>query len=269
MTASLKDFGVRAASALVLGAVMLGSLFFAGVWGLAVVAAIIASGAMWEFVQLTRRGRTLPEEMPALAGIAALPFAAAAWGPTGLLAAGSVLVVAMLVRHVLVRQLRLADTAVTVFGAAYIGLGASHLLLMRRLEDGVMLVLATIMSVWANDVFAYLAGSSFGRRPLAPRISPKKTWEGLAAGTVGTTAAWLGIGSLGTDLAFGPLVAVGLVASLAAVFGDLVESRFKREAQVKDSGALLPGHGGMLDRFDSFLVVTIVVYHVLLAVGAR
>jgi phosphatidate cytidylyltransferase len=107
--------------------------------------------------------------------------------------------------------------------------------------------------VWANDVFAYLVGVSVGRHKMCPRISPHKSWEGFAGGLVGATAVsgliggwWIG-GNVWLWLGF------GLVVALAAVGGDLLESRFKRAAGVKDSGRLLPGHGGLLDRFDATL----------------
>ncbi len=116
-----------------------------------------------------------------------------------------------------------------------------------------------IVSIWANDSFAYMAGSAFGRHKMAPRISPKKSWEGFVAGTLGTTGVWLAAALCRASisrLAGGSLI--GLAASIAAVIGDLAESRIKREVGVKDSGTLLPGHGGFLDRFDSFIMVAIV-----------
>ncbi|MDR1671589.1 MAG: phosphatidate cytidylyltransferase [Alistipes sp.] len=112
---------------------------------------------------------------------------------------------------------------------------------------------AFMMVVWANDIFAYLVGITLGRHKMSPKISPHKSWEGFAGGITGATIAsallgrlWLG-GDVWLWTAFGVLVA------LAAVGGDLLESSFKRAAGVKDSGRLLPGHGGLLDRFDATL----------------
>jgi phosphatidate cytidylyltransferase len=112
---------------------------------------------------------------------------------------------------------------------------------------------AFILTVWANDVFAYLVGIAFGRHKMSPRISPHKTWEGFAGGIVGgaTVAALVGRFWAGGDVWL--WIAFGLVVALAAVAGDLAESWFKRAAGVKDSGRLLPGHGGLLDRFDAML----------------
>lgn len=270
MAGSLKDLGVRAASALALGITMLAALLFGGVWGLAAVMAVIAVLASIEFFAMSRRERRMPSELVALSAVALMPFAAARYGATGLTAVVGALVISAFFWHVLIRQIRLVDTAVTVFGAVYVGFTLSHLILIRQMEAGMFLALATIASVWANDVFAYLVGSAIGKHPLAPRISPKKSWEGLVAGTIGTAAMWLLAGSLfDLPVGWGALVAIGLLASVAAVIGDLAESRIKREVRVKDSGTLLPGHGGFLDRFDSFIMVAIVTYYVLFLVGVR
>ncbi len=112
---------------------------------------------------------------------------------------------------------------------------------------------AFIVVVWANDVFAYLVGVALGRHKMAPRISPHKSWEGFAGGIVGATtvAAVVGRWWAGGEMWLWALF--GLVVALAAVGGDLAESWFKRAAGVKDSGRLLPGHGGLLDRFDATL----------------
>ncbi len=112
---------------------------------------------------------------------------------------------------------------------------------------------AFIVVVWANDIFAYLVGVAFGRHKMAPRISPHKSWEGFAGGIVGATvtAALVGRFWAGGDVWLWAVF--GVLVALAAVGGDLVESRLKRAAGVKDSGRLLPGHGGILDRFDATL----------------
>jgi phosphatidate cytidylyltransferase len=181
----------------------------------------------------------------------------------------AILTLASLGWHLVFRQVRLSDTAITVFGAVYVGFALSHIVLIRALDAGTIFVLATIVSVWVNDVFAYLVGSSIGRHKLAPKISPNKTWEGFIAGTFFTTAVWVGVYFV-TDsgLALGHLVLIGVLASAAAVIGDLAESRIKREVGIKDSGAALPGHGGFLDRFDSFLLVAVVVFYALEFLGA-
>lgn len=266
----LKDFAVRTASAVLLGAAILAVLFFGRVVGLAAAVAVVAVLASAELYRLARREHRLPNEVFGLVAVAAMPFAAAVAGASGLAAVVSALVVASLVWHVAFAQVRLSDTAVTVFGAVYVGFSLSHLVLIRQLDSGTLIALTMIVSVWANDVLAYLVGSTMGRRRLAPRISPRKTVEGLVAGTVATVVVWLAAGPLaGLALRWQWLLALGLGASAGAVFGDLAESRIKREVAAKDSGRLLPGHGGFLDRFDGFIVICVVTYYLLRLAGVR
>jgi phosphatidate cytidylyltransferase len=288
---ALRNFIVRTVTALLLGLVLIGAdlwpdllskgdgLLWAGV--IAVIAAVCAS----EFYAMMRTGHRKPNEIFGVIAAAAMPIAAGVYasraipggatsaadlGSVGLTAVMGGLILAALTWHILFRQVAASDTAITVFGAVYTGFTLAHLVLMRALDSGAELVIITLAGVWAMDVFAYLIGSAVGTHRLAPHISPKKSWEGFIAGAVGTMAAW-GIGRLltGSPLPMWVFVLTGAVAAAAALFGDLVESRMKREFAIKDSGHLLPGHGGFLDRFDSMIVVSIVVYYVLLFAGAR
>ena len=288
---ALRDFGVRTITAAALGVVLLGAdlwpdLLSKGdglLWAL-VIAAIAAVCAS-EFYAMMRTGHRKPNEVFGVIAAAAMPIAAAVYasraipggatsaadlGSLGLTAVMGALILAALTWHILFRQVTASDTATTVFGAVYAGFTLSHLVLMRALDSGAELVIITLAGVWAMDVFAYLIGSAIGTHRLAPHISPKKSWEGFIGGTVGTIAAW-GIGwyVTGSPLPAWVFLLTGSVAAGAALFGDLVESRMKREVAVKDSGRLLPGHGGFLDRFDSMIVVSIVVYYVLIFAGAR
>ena len=107
--------------------------------------------------------------------------------------------------------------------------------------------------VWGNDVFAYLTGIAIGKHKMSPRISPKKSWEGFFGGIVGAMA----MGAVGSYVVGGGLamwLGLAAVVAITSVFGDLVESLFKREANIKDSGKIMPGHGGILDRFDALLI---------------
>lgn len=267
---SLKDFWVRLATALLIGVAFIGSIVFTGPLGLATVVAVVATAAAAEFYSILRRERRLPNELFGLAAVVAMPFAASLLGAYGLTAIVSLLVTGSLLWHICFKQVRATDTAVTVFGAVYVGFTLAHLVLIRELDAGTELALATVASVWANDTFAYLVGSAIGRHRMAPHISPKKSWEGFAAGTLFTTGVWVAVYYLtDTGLSLIWLVLVGLAASVAAVVGDLAESRLKREAQIKDSSGWLPGHGGFLDRFDSMILVSIVTYYMLVFAGAR
>lgn len=268
--AGLSSLLTRLGSALVVGAVMLAVVIWGRTLGLGVLLGAIAAIASAEFYTITRREHRLPNEVFGVAAAAAMPVAAALWGKLGLTATVTILVVASLVWHVAFRQVRTADTAITVFGAVYVGFLLSHLVLVRALDSGTELTLTIIISVWANDVFAYLIGSTIGRHKLAPRISPGKSWEGLAAGTLFTVAVWFGLYYvIDSPLSLSWLVFTGVGISIAAIVGDLAESRLKREAGVKDSGRLLPGHGGFLDRFDSLILVSVVAYYLLVWGGAQ
>ncbi len=270
MSSRLADLSVRVGTAFLLGAVVLVAVFWGGVVGLAAVVAVVAALATTEFYAMVRRERRLPSEMIGLTAVVAMPFAAARFGALGLTAVVGILVISAFFWHVMIRQIHLTETGVTLFGAVYVGFTLAHVVLVREYDNGMWLTFVMFASVWANDSFAYMAGSAIGRHKMAPRISPKKSWEGFVAGTLATTGVWLAAGALpGVDLSFGWRLAIGLGASIAAVIGDLSESRIKREVGVKDSGTLLPGHGGFLDRFDSFIMVAIVTHYMLFAAGVR
>lgn len=180
------------------------------------------------------------------------------------------IVMAILLSHVLAgRELKsgLLGTAVIAFGVFYVAWLLGHLILIRQLTDGSFLIFFLFLVTWANDTAAYYVGTFIGRHQMAPRISPRKTWEGAVGGLVGSIAAafacraWF-LDSLGaTDTA-----ALGLLAGIAAPLGDLCESVLKRSADVKDSGGIIPGHGGVLDRVDSLIFTAPVLYYYLLTV---
>lgn len=163
---------------------------------------------------------------------------------------------------------RSRDAALSFFGAIYTGIPLSFVILIREMERGVFLAAMIVVSVWAADSLAYLGGSLFGRHKLAPVISPKKSWEGFIAGTFGSIIVW-SVLPLFTHNSYSiwTSVFVGTIISIASLVGDLFESRLKREAGKKDSGTLLPGHGGILDRLDSTLSVALVMYLLLSTVG--
>jgi phosphatidate cytidylyltransferase len=150
--------------------------------------------------------------------------------------------------------------AMSSVGIFFIALPFSYIVRVNEIERvGKQLVLFTLVLVWAGDMLAYFVGKSLGRVKMAPALSPKKTWEGGVANVLASViiavafARWMQIDTL-------TLVAVSAAANIAGQAGDLIESAYKRGASVKDSGALLPGHGGMLDRIDSLILAAPVVW---------
>lgn len=156
--------------------------------------------------------------------------------------------------------------ALAVFGLIWVGLGVTHAVLIRELPHGGGLLIDVLLAVFIGDTAAHILGSLYGRRKLAPTISPSKTIEGLVAGVIAGVAAPV-IVALAFQPWLEPLEAacIGLAAALAAPVGDLFESLVKRDAQVKDSGALLGPHGGVLDRIDAVLFAVVASYYVAVA----
>ena len=172
--------------------------------------------------------------------------------------------------------------AASVFAFAYIAIPMALLVAIREQPAGAIWTIYTLLAVWAGDIFAYFVGKSLGRHRMSPEISPKKTWEGAVAsimasvivGTLwvqhapGISSTLLRIGLIDRrDGMFGleqpqlgPIILLSAVVNIAAQLGDLVESLIKRGAGVKDSGTILPGHGGMLDRIDAMLFAVPVVW---------
>jgi phosphatidate cytidylyltransferase len=156
------------------------------------------------------------------------------------------------------------DWSLTMAIAFYVGWPMSFLLLLRGyqvgLGAGLWWLLTVFGGVWGFDTGAFFAGHFFGRHKLAPLISPGKTWEGVFGGLVFSVAAALLFTTLPMGVPWYLAVPFGLVLGVAAVLGDLAESLIKRQTHVKDSGQIMPGHGGMLDRLDSILFAVLVVY---------
>lgn len=152
----------------------------------------------------------------------------------------------------------------TVAGALYTGYLLGYFVALRALPDGRFWVLLSLLTIFACDTAAFFVGRARGRHRLAPRISPGKTWEGAAAGAVTAMAASLVLSILfRLPIGYGMAVLLGFLISVLGQFGDLVESLLKRSFGVKDSGRLMPGHGGVLDRTDSVVFAGVLVYYYL------
>jgi phosphatidate cytidylyltransferase len=160
-----------------------------------------------------------------------------------------------------------AEMAVTYFGAFYVGIGFAHMILLRDTAGyGTSLAFVVLIATWTSDTVAYSVGHYLGQRPISPVISPKKTVEGTLAGFVGTVIVVLIAGkSLSWGMSSGQFFMLGLAIAIAAPLGDLFESYLKRASQVKDAGTIIPGHGGILDRFDSLLFSAATAYYLVAA----
>jgi phosphatidate cytidylyltransferase len=242
-------------------------LIWAGGWwivGLAVVAAMVA---LHELYVMTRELR--PVLLAGYAGTLAT-LIGAAWGPEWALAGFfSTLPLAFLFKAASGAMPSAASVSVTVLGSAWIGLGLAHLVLLRDLpEHGFLTLLTVVLAVFASDTMAFAAGRVLGRHKMAPQTSPGKTWEGFAAGTIAAVLVPFFAFYEENFLTVPESLALGAVIAVAGPVGDLFESALKRDVGVKDSGRILLGHGGMLDRLDAFLFTGVAAYYLLVAFGA-
>jgi len=153
-------------------------------------------------------------------------------------------------------------------GILYLGWMLSHLVSLRALDHGLEWVAFAIFTTFAADTGAYAVGRAMGRRPMAPVISPKKTWEGAIGGFLGAVMAALALAwflspatGLGLPIGYGHALILGALVGIFAQVGDLAESLLKRSVGVKEAGAIIPGHGGILDRLDSVIFAAVVVYY--------
>lgn len=224
---------------------------------LALVAAVCAG----EFYYMMRVDSKLPNEAIGIVGAALFPVAMWRFGATGVFAVALFLMLGLCVWYVYWMHARMTDVSISFFGACYTGLLLAPLVVLRQALPepwGGVLLLVLFMSVWFNDAGAYLIGSKFGKHKLAPRTSPKKSWEGLIAGLIVSAGFWCLMTLIpGVTMSIPQAIVFGMVCGGAGVIGDLAESRIKRNVGVKDSGTIMPGHGGLLDRCDSLFFASV------------
>lgn len=225
-------------------------------------AAVILTALFELFDALTQTGRKPNTLFGLLCGLALL--AAAYRERTDLM----LLVLAVTTYGALLLSLRRdrgqkpsSDAAWTVLGVLWItGGGAAAVAILPLSTDGSLLLTAAILIVALSDIGAYFFGTAFGKHKMAPTISPAKSWEGVAGGFVATIAGGVLFGAMIYDLKLVEGIGMGLIAGTLAPLGDLVQSLAKRQIGIKDSGRLLPGHGGLWDRLDAILFCTPVMY---------
>lgn len=246
-------------------AILLPIVIFGGPAGTTAVVCIATIVALDEYARMAFPERPRQALAALVVGMAGLLLPAAAWaGAEVTLAGAGLTVVAAGIFVTLWPGEQLEDAADrlgrALVGLAWVGL-MTFLIRLRSLDHGVAMLLLALGISWAADTGAYFAGRSFGRTRLYPRVSPKKTWEGLAGGVAGSMLWVLAIEAFALPtFSWATVLVMGPVASVAGVLGDLNESMLKRSHGVKDSGTILPGHGGLLDRIDSVLFVAPVVW---------
>ena len=260
MTSLLSRVAIVAAGLpIVIGAAWTGGWFL---FSLVTVAALVA---LHELYRLARELRplVLAGYAGALGALIGAELGGPAWMLGGLLVTFPLVFVFAAVSDT--RQSTTVTMATTVFGASWVGLGLAHLILLRDLDpNGQDVILAVLFTVFATDTFAYIGGRIAGRHRMSPVISPGKTWEGFVTGSVfGVATSFFVL--YGTAYDGWKSIVFGALVVLAAVIGDLFESLVKRDLGAKDTGRVLLGHGGVLDRIDSLLFAAPVGFYALLA----
>ncbi|HTC78250.1 MAG TPA: phosphatidate cytidylyltransferase, partial [Terriglobales bacterium] len=286
----------RVLTALVLIPIVLLLVLRAPVPLVALVTAAVALVTVQEFLKLTENYGVQPLRVPTYAAVAIffllLAFNVGQEKPLlstdifGIAAAFAPCIVTFIFLTIAMRRENLATgypaAAASAFAFAYIALPLAMLVQLRQQWAGAFLILYLLLVVWSGDILAYFVGKSIGRHLMAPRISPKKTWEGAVASMVASLAVGGAVFCYSLPLStkflqwgliqrrdgmFGlerpallPILLLTAVLNIAAQLGDLVESLIKRGAAVKDSGTILPGHGGMLDRIDALLFAAPVLW---------
>lgn len=285
MNSKVKNLLIRSVSGLVLAGVFAGAILWSYLT-FALLVTVIAFGCQTEFYRLCRKGGTSPQTILGIlfSTVLAAPclmIALTSYNLSAVLNIEAVLtpyqstlvllipLLMLMVAMIFVCQLwrrtgtPVSDIGTTLAGVAYAMMPMLLLLFPRLLDTNVTtagvwngkVMLGYIFVIWANDVFAYLVGCTIGRHRLCERLSPKKSWEGFFGGIAGAVLTGWAV-SVWVHGSVAMWCGLAALTAVTGVAGDLVESMFKRSADVKDSGNILPGHGGMLDRFDSLLIST-------------
>ncbi len=268
----------RVVVAAVLLPIGLGVIYLGGIVYLAVITALLAIAA-WEYSRLFQAGGFRPATLLLIGGVIALTVGRYTHLQNNLsFASDSVILGAFILLSMAYHAWAYeqgspyagTDFAITVGGMMYVGFLGSYLILIRNLPDGLWWLLTTLPAVWLADSGAYFVGRKIGRTQFSRRLSPKKSWEGylsgVVIGTLGTALLALGWRALaGYDIQVTALNAgiLGFILAVVTPVGDLGESMLKRQVGIKDSSHLFPGHGGALDRIDTWLWAGLIGYHLI------
>jgi len=266
-----KEFFMRVlGGALVLLCIVGGIISGGAVWYL--VCSAIALGSLWEFYRLIYTKYKISRGWGLAGGFLVLASVSAGLSYAITLSVLSLLAFIILFTEVARRQITGQSYALwnmggTMAGLVYIVLPWSFMIVVRSQTWGHVFLLTLFFCTWSCDVGAYLVGSKIGETPFCSRVSPKKSWEGFAAGVVASTLCGGLLALYIFDFSLLPLMLLGLLCGVAGQLGDLAESVLKREARVKDTGSVIPGHGGLLDRFDSILINATLAFLILEVIG--
>ncbi|MCE2655672.1 MAG: phosphatidate cytidylyltransferase [Sediminibacterium sp.] len=266
---------VRTISAVIFAVIMIGGILW-NQWSFFALFTIIQLGCLFEYQKLMRiifpeyalinklhQWGVLVLGVFTSVALASLPYAFKGVPLTNYATYGIIgVAVIILLADLVSKKINFKALLVSAVGIIYISMGLSLIFQLRALmsntfvgDIGYTIPLVLIVSIWVSDTAAYLVGSLIGRRPLSS-ISPNKTWEGTIAGILISVLLVTKIMGQYIPLSEKSIFLISIVAAVAGTFGDLVESKLKRVAGVKDSGTMMPGHGGFLDRFDSILLAT-------------
>lgn len=270
VTPSPDDLTTRIITGAVLAAVAL-LAFVIGRPGTAVLVTVIVAAAGFELFEGFRRAGFQPATLLALLGSLSMVGIAYNHGERAFPLVSAVVIAFTLFWYLakVVHARPMVNAAVTVFGFGYVGILGGFAGLLLVFPDGVGMIIGLVLCAVSYDVAGYFVGSRMGHRPLMPDVSPNKTLEGLAGGMAASVVMGIIIAIVGlhpwNDLGHGLLL--GVVVAVFAPLGDLVESMLKRDLGLKDFGTILPGHGGVLDRFDAMLFCLPAVYYLVVALG--
>ena len=244
-----------------LGGLLILAVFFVPV-AFPVVAAVAMVLAVLELTRALGQGGLRLPQVPLLVGVIGMVVSTVVFGAVGLLVATAAAVCVLILWRVTESMglTALRDVAGGVFALAWVPFLGCFLLLLFAQEQGPMLVLLAILGPVGNDIGGYIAGVLFGKHPMAPTISPKKSWEGFFGSLLLGTAAVTAVSTFALGMPVWAGIVIGVVLVLVSTCGDLAESLLKRDLGIKDMGHLLPGHGGMLDRVDSILLAAPTTY---------
>lgn len=271
----------RALTALILAPAVLAVVFVGPKWLVTLATAAVSLMAGWEFLGLAEKCGAKTPRVAVMVALAILFAASFEWPDQSLIIFGG-LSLALLVYCTFASPVErvLVDSVSCVFALAYVGLTLLAIPTLREQPNGPTLVVFLLFVVWAGDIFALYTGRTWGTRRLAPKISPNKTWMGSVFSVVGSLLVTGALIWLATFLAQWNFVrlsfadevwwwwlVMAVVVNVAAQVGDLAESALKRSAGVKDSGTLLPGHGGVLDRIDAVLLAAPVLWYIKAAIS--